>query len=466
MDIADLTATEMRDLIHRRRLSPVEVVAACLSRIDRYNGKIGAICTVSPRAMDDARAREISLMNGDDLGPLHGLPVGVKDVTPTARIRTTFGCPLYTDFVPDEDALVVSRLKKAGAIVLAKTNTPEFATGGNTFNEIFGYTRNPWNTELSAGGSTGGGAAALASGMIALAEGTDLGGSLRIPASFCGVVGLRPSPGLVPTAPSPILWDTLYVTGPMARTVEDMALMLDAISGHSPLSPWPQTRAGRNFASAAKMAIDGVKIAYCPDIAAIGLDAEIESVCRDAAADMSNAGARVEEVKLDLAFGCEAFLTLRGLWMVKQHLSRLHLIDRLGDNLAGNIEAGLKISTREIATAEIACRRMWEIFGDLFARFDCLLTPCISVPPFPVQENYPKTIAGKKMKTYIDWVAPTSLLSLVPLPAASVPCGLTKHRLPVGMQIVGRPQGEESVIAVGSALQKLRPVGLPPRSWD
>ena len=223
-EMADLTASEIRRRIGLQELSPVEVMEACLERVQRCNPVINAVCTQSEQALDEARRAEQSVVRGEELGLLHGLPVGIKDVTPTAGLRTTFGSPLYADYVPQEDALVVCRLKAAGAIVLGKTNVPEFAAGGNTHNEVFGPTRNPWNPKLSAGGSTGGGAAALATGMIALAEGTDLGGSLRIPAAFCGVVGLRPSPGLVPTCPSNFPWDTLDVTGPMARTAEQELL--------------------------------------------------------------------------------------------------------------------------------------------------------------------------------------------------------------------------------------------------
>src|SRR3712207_667555 len=266
-----LSATELRRLLLSRDLSPVEVTEGALERIQELNGTINAIVTLNERALDEARALE--LRGRGNAGLLYGLPVGIKDVTPVKGLRTTYGSKLYSNNVPREDALVVQRLRKAGAVIIGKTNTPEFAAGGNTFNEVFGRTRNPWNLDRSAGGSTGGGAAALATGMIALAEGTDLGGSLRIPASFCGVVGLRPSPGLVPTWPSDYVWDTLQVTGPMARTVEDVALMLQAICGPSPLSPIAQPAAARDFVSAVEAGPRrGLRIAYCRDIAGIGVD--------------------------------------------------------------------------------------------------------------------------------------------------------------------------------------------------
>src|SRR5256712_140457 len=227
-DLADRPAAELARLVRAREVSPVEVVEVCLARVAHHNPTINAVVTLNQRAVDDARTLERRIARGEDPGPLAGLPVGIKDVTPVAGLRTTYGSPLYKDHVPTEDALVVRRLRAAGAVILGKTNCPEFAAGGNTFNDVFGRTRNPLDPTRSAGGSTGGGAAALATGMIALAEGTDLGGSLPIPASFCGVVGLRPSGGPVPTWPSDWPWDTLQVTGPVARTAADTALMLPA----------------------------------------------------------------------------------------------------------------------------------------------------------------------------------------------------------------------------------------------
>ncbi len=252
MSIADLSAIELRRRIAAREVTVVESVEACLERVKRHNPTLNAIVTLNPHALEDAAQLDRRIRKGDDPGPLCGLTVGIKDVTPVAGLRTTFGSPIYADYVPKEDALVVSRLRQAGAVIIGKTNCPEFAAGANTFNEVFGRTRNPWDTTKSAGGSTGGGAAALATGMIALAEGTDLGGSLRIPAAFCGVTGLRPSVGLVPTHPTDWVWDTLQVTGPMARSAEDVALMLQTISGAAEHSPFAQPIDGRDFVRGAR----------------------------------------------------------------------------------------------------------------------------------------------------------------------------------------------------------------------
>jgi amidase len=454
-DLTGRSATELRDMVARREVPARDVVAASLERIEHRNPELNAIVTLNPRAMDDAMALDERLARGEEPGLLCGLPVGIKDVTPVAGVRTTFGSPIYADHVPAEDALVVRRLRRAGAIILGKTNCPEFAAGGNTFNEVFGRTRNPWDPSKSAGGSTGGGAAALVTEMIALAEGTDLGGSLRIPASFCGVVGLRPSVGLVPTHPSDWVWDSLQVTGPMARTAEDVGLMLQAIAGPSDWAPLAQPTTGRDFVEAVRAgARPGLRIAYCADVAGIGVDPEIEAICRQAALALNDAGAIVEVIDFDLSVGRKAFLALRGLWFVNQMFPRLDQQDRFGLNVGNNVRAGLAVSTRDIAEAEAVRGRIWHQCREFFRRFDHLLTPCMAVPPFPVEQNYPDSIAGRPMETYIDWIAPTFVLSLTGLPVASVPCG--RSPLPVGLQIVGRPQGEEAVLALAAALEKLQ----------
>ncbi len=456
-----MSASELAARMRARELSPVEVAQACLDRIERDNGTLNAICTVSERAMDEARRAEATIMGGDP-PPLCGVPFGIKDITPTCGLRTTFGSPLYRDHVPSEDALVVARLKAAGGVLIGKTNTPEFAAGGNTFNEVFGVTRNPWDRSRSAGGSTGGGAAALAAGMIALAEGTDLGGSLRIPASFCGVVGLRPSPGLVPTLPSDYYWDSLSVTGPMGRTVEDVALMLQSIAGAGGFSPLFQRTAGRDFVRAALGGLGATsRLAYSTEVAGIGMDPGIDAVCWKAARELAQEGCSVDHVEFDLAFSRDAFLTLRGLWMVVHQYNRLDRIDTLGANVAGNVRAGLQVSSRQLAAAEQARNRLWRKFQDFFAEYDCLLTPCMAVAPFPAEMNYPEEVGGRKMSTYVDWIAPTFVLSLSGLPVACVPCGLDGNGLPVGMQVVGPPQGEELALAVAHQIQLANGIGLP-----
>jgi amidase len=299
--------------------------------------------------------------------------------------------------------------------------------------------------------------------MIALAEGTDLGGSLRVPAAFCGVVGLRPSVGYVPTHPSNYAWDTLQVTGGMGRTAEDVALMLEAMAGATSSAPINQPLSGIRLVEAARRAAEEglTRLAYCTDIAAIGVDAGVERVCREAALDLDRDGVVVEEVELDLSFARDAFLALRGHWMVAHHHHLLDRLDQLGANLAGNIRAGLEQPTQALGAAERARSRLWERLGEFFQGYDALLTPCVAVSPFPVEQNYPETIDGREMANYIDWIAPTYILSLSGLPAASVPAGLDGHGLPVGLQILGRSFSEADVLGLAMRVEALRPIGLP-----
>ena len=456
------SATAIARAVATRETSAALVIQSSLGRIEQFNGTLNAIVTLNPTALDEAREVDTRVKDGEQL-PLAGVPVGIKDVTPVAGLRTTYGSPFYTQHVPYEDALVVKRLRDAGAVIVGKTNTPEFAAGGNTWNDVFGRTHNPWDPSKSAGGSTGGGAVGLATGMIALAEGTDLGGSLRIPASFCGVVGLRPSPGLVPTHPSDWVWDTLQVTGPMARSAEDVALMLQAVAGPSADAPLRQPTVGRDFVNAVRNGPKSrLRLAYCPDIAGIGIDADIESVCRTAVNALAKTGHHVEEIQLDLAKARDAFLALRGYWFVAHMYERLGHIEELGVNVKNNTKAGLSGSAEELGKAERIRSELWHRFRVFFESFDHLLTPTMCVPPFPVEQNYPAVVAGRKMPTYVDWLAPTFLLSLTGLPVGSVPCGLDSSGMPVGLQVVGRPEGEETVLALMSALQAAHPIGLPP----
>jgi amidase len=460
-----LPAVELARLIRAREASPVEVLEAHLAAIEKHNDRINAFCTLAAeQARAAARAVEAALARGEEPGPLAGVPVAIKDLTPTAGIRTTWGSKLFRDHVPSEDAEVVKRLKAAGAIVLGKTNTPEFGAGANTVNEVFGATRNPWNTALSASGSTGGGAAALAARMAALAEGTDFGGSLRTPAAFCGVVGLRTTAGLVPKHPSDLGWHGMSVAGPMARTAGDCALMLDAMTGLSavsPLSCLPPWRSAHALVAATED-LKGLKLAYAPDIGGIGVDTEIEGICRAVARGLAAAGAAVEEIEFDVSDGRDAFLALRAEAMVGNHAARLHRLDELGANLAGNVRAGLSISVLDTALAERKRTEIWHRYRLLFERYDLLLTPTAPVPPFPVEQNYPDRIGERRLENYMDWIASTFLVSLVCLPAASVPAGLTAARLPVGLQIVGPRFSEPRILGVAKQVELVNPIGLPP----
>jgi amidase len=459
------SACELAELIRSRAVSPVEVLDAHLAVIEQVNPKLNAIVTLASAAARVAAGEaEAAVMRGDPVGLLHGLPVGIKDITPTAGIRTTFGSPLFKDFVPDEDAEAVRRLKAAGAIVLAKTNTPEFAAGANTVNPVFGATRNPWNLALSPAGSSGGSAVAVATGMVPIAQGTDFGCSIRMPAAFCGIVGIRPTPGLTPNYPMPLAWDPGQVHGPLARSAEDAALMLDALVGYSRLSPisvappWKSALAVVEGCDDAK----GLKVAYVSDIAGIGVESEIDAICRKAAQALCAAGASVEEIEFDASEGKIPYQAWRGLWMVGQQYANLALLDAFGPNLKGNVQAGLKVTPLDFAAAEQTRAALFLRFRDLFERYDLLLMPASPVKQYPVDQNFPTEINGKKFENYTDWIAGSFLITLMSLPAGSVPAGKTRDGLPVGLQIVGARFEEPRILALAKIIQKMNPIGFPP----
>jgi amidase len=363
--------------------------------------------------------------------------------------------------VPKQDAIAVARLKKAGAIVIGKTNTPEFAAGASTFNALFGATRNPWDPARSPGGSSGGNAAALAAHMVQLALGTDLGGSLRVPSAFCGGVGIRPTPGRVPAMPVPVADDRWQVTGPQARTARDVAAALDVLSGLSHDCP-ASVPSGPVTAELESFNLRGRRFAYCPDVARIGVEPEIADICEAAARTLERDGAELERIDFDLSAGREAFLALRGRWMLAQHYDRLDDISMFGENIANNIRLGLTYSLRDLARADRIRTDLLNKLRRLHTTYDALLSPTAPVEPFPFDQNYPTEIAGQPMATYIDWIAPTFLFSVLGCTAVSVPAGLTRRRLPVGLQIVGRRFEEGAVLAVADAIQKHCPIGSPP----
>lgn len=467
-DLTRKSATELAALIKSRALSPVDLLNASLARIERVNPKLNAVVTLATdQAREAAREAETAVMRGDAVGALHGLPIGVKDVTRTAGIRTTFGSPFFKDFVPDEDAEAVRRLKAAGAIVLAKTNTPEFACGANTVNPVFGATRNPWNPALSPAGSSGGSAVAVATGMVPLAQGTDFGCSIRVPAAFCGIVGIRPTPGLTPNYPMPLAWDPGQVHGPLARSAEDAALMLDAMVGFSRLSPisvappWTSAQAEVARARHAK----DLRVAYAPDIAGIGVDAEIDKICRTAAVRLRDAGAIVDEIQFNVSDGRDPYQVWRGAWMVGQQFENISRLEEFGENLMGNVKRGFTVTTLELAKAEQTRQIVFHRFRTLFERYDLLLTPAAPIRPFPVEQNFPTEINGHRFENYVDWIAPAFLVTLVSLPAGSVPAGMTSDGLPVGLQIVASRFEEPRILSLAKIVQQMNPIGWPPEEY-
>src|SRR5262245_25603156 len=468
-DICFLPATELVRLYRARKTSPLEVMQAVLARINAVNPAVNAYVTVARESALAAARRATRLLGrkATTLPPLHGVPVSIKDLFATKGIRTTWASLLYKDHVPDEDDLVVQRLKAAGAIVVGKTNTPEFGAGGNTFNAVFGATRNPWNSALSCGGSSGGAAVAVATGMGPIAQGSDLGGSLRVPAAFCGVVGFRTTPGLVPSHPRALVWDTLGVTGPIARTVADIALMLAAMAGPDDRNPLSYEVDTSRFTRAVnRPSIRGWRAAWTPDLdGLIPVDEEVVRVAHDAMKVFRSLGARVEAA-------CPAFSEVpdiirgtRALTMVALHADKLpEWRERMQKDLVLDVEHGMAMTTREIARSEVLRSVLWQRVQTFMTTRDLLVLPTVAVPPFPVEQPYPKQINGKPLDNYFQWFSLTYGINLTGLPAISVPCGFTRSGLPVGLQIVGRRRQEAAVLRAAAAFEAAAPwaARIPP----
>ena len=454
-DICYLTAREIRDKISNRELSAVEVMEAHLIQIESVNPTVNAIVTLhSDQAMDGAKAADAAISSGDELGPLHGLPTAVKDLTLTKCIRTTFGSPIYKDNVPDRDAIIVERIKKAGAIIIGKTNTPEFGAGSNTFNAVFGATLNPYDTSKTCGGSSGGAGVSLACRMLPITDGTDLGGSLRNPANFNNVVGFRPSPGRVP-AVSPLGWNTLTVQGPMARTVGDIALFLSAIAGPDNRSPISIEQPGTIFARPLERDFSGVRIAYVPDLDGLPVDPRVASVIGSSVGILESLGCVVDEATPDFSNVDQVFKTLRawGTASVRAELLEQHraLIKR---TIIGEIEMGLKLTASEVGRAEEMRTAYFNRVHSFMDTYEFMVMPVNQVPPFDVTTEYPTEINGVPMESYIDWMKSCYYISSLGHPAASVPCGFTPEGLPVGLQIVGRHHDDFGVLQLANVFEE------------
>jgi amidase len=468
-DLCFVPAVELARLYRARKTSPLEVMQAVLARIDAVNPAVNAYVTVAREsALAEARRATRALgRRGTPLRPLHGIPVSIKDLTATKGIRTTWGSEFYKDHVPDRDDLVVERLKAAGAIVVGKTNTPEFGAGGNTFNALFGATRNPWNTALTSGGSSGGAAVAVACGMGPLAQGTDLGGSVRLPASFCGVLGLRPTPGLVPTYPKILAWDTLSVTGPLARTVADIALMLSAIAGPDERAPISYEVDTSQFARAVKTpSIKGWRIAWTPDLGGLlPVHEEVARVAQSATRVLQSLGAKVQTASPDFSGVKEIVRGTRGLTMAALELDALPgWRERLQKDLVRDIDQALSRSARDVGHSEVLRSALWQRMSAFMTHREILVLPTVAVAPFPVEQPYPTEINGTVMDDYTEWFYLTYAITLTGLPAISVPCGFTRAGLPVGLQIVGRRRQEAAVLRAAAALEAAAACGdrVPP----
>jgi len=451
-----MTAKEIVKQIKNRQISVKEVMTAHLEQIEQINPKVNAIVTLSPDiAIKSAEMADKMLLRNESIGPLFGLPIAHKDLVETRGIRTTYGSPIFKDFIPTRDALIVERLKKAGAITIGKTNTPEFGAGSHTFNEVFGVTRNPYDTNKTCGGSSGGAAVALACGMIPIADGSDMGGSLRNPASFCNVVGFRPSPGRVPEWPKRTGWFTISVLGPMARTVEDTALMLSAISGPDTRSPISIKESGNIFAHSLKRDFKGVRVAWSNDFGKLPVDPKVSSVINSQRSTFESIGLKIEETEPDFKDADSVFKILRAWSYELAHGNKLKKNkDKIKDTVIWNIQAGKKLTGPEIGLAEEKRTELYHRIRKFMEKFEFMIFPVSQVAPFNINNEYIKEINGIKMDTYIDWMKSSYYISVIGLPAISVPCGFTEEGLPVGVQIVGRHHDDWGVLQLAYAFQE------------
>lgn len=467
-ELCQASACQLARWYRRRMVSPLEVMQAVLARIEAVNPRLNAYVTLDREgALAAARRATRALKPGAALPPLHGIPVSIKDLTPVAGMRTTSGSKIYADHVPAEDALVVARLRAAGATLLGKTNTPEFGAGANTFNAVFGPTRNPWDPTRTCGGSSGGAAVALAAGMGPLAQGTDLGGSVRLPAAFCGVVGFRTTPGLIPVYPRDLAWDSLSVNGPMARTVADAALMLSVMAGPDDRAPLSYAVDTRAFPRAVRApSVRGWRVAWTADLdGLIPVDAEVAAVAEGATGVFRSLGARVEAACPSFAETNQIVLGTRGLSMAALHGEKLsRWRDQMQAGLVWNIEQGLRLTAAEIGRAETLRTALYQRVRAFLETRQLLILPTVAVPPFPVEQPYPTAINGIPLTNYTQWFFLTYAISLVGLPAISVPCGFTRAGLPVGLQIVGGRRQEAAVLAAAAAYERAAPWAdrLPP----
>ena len=456
LEICFMTAAELSQRIRAKDLSAQEVMEAFLTQIERVNPKVNAIVTLLPeQAIEQATAADEVLTRGEAVTALHGLPIAHKDLFPTRGIRTTFGSPIFKDFVPAEDALIVERLKKAGAITIGKTNTPEFGAGAQTYNEVFGETLNPYDTSMTCGGSSGGAAVALACGMLPIADGSDTGGSLRIPANFCNVVGFRTSPGRVPIWPNVVGWFPITVQGPMARTVRDAALILSAIAGPDPRSPIAIADPGSQFYRPLERDFTGVRIAWGHNLGGLPVDARVTNTIDSQRSVFEDLGCVVEDGEPDFAGADEVFKIWRA-WrfeLAYSDLLKTHR-DQLKDTVIWNIEEGMKLNGPQIGQAELKRTEIYHRVRKFMETYEFIILPVNQVPPFDVTQRYVTEIAGEKMETYIDWMKSCYYVTVTGLPAISVPCGFTPEGLPIGVQIVGRHQDDFGVLQLAYAFEQ------------
>jgi amidase len=453
--VTDLCFTSARQLAHllkTRKISAVELMRAFIARIERVNSKVNAIVTFLPEgALKAAKALDRKKSLG---GPLAGLPIAHKDLVPTKGVRTTFGSLVYEKHIPQEDHLIVERLGAAGAILIGKTNTPEFGAGSQTFNKVFGVTRNPYDLSKTAGGSSGGAGAAVAAGMLPFADGSDFAASLRNPGNYCNVVGFRPTPGRVPNWPAANAWDTLSVIGPMARTVDDCAFFFSAMAGPDPRAPTSISEPGSVFAKSLRRDFKKVRIAWSRDLGGLPIDPRVTKVLEQHRKTLESLGCMVDEAEPDFSGATEAFEALRAVSFLGRFgpLLKEHR-DKIKDTVLWNIEQGMRFTPEKIARAGQMRSDLFHRMRVFLERYEFMACPVNQLPPFPAEMEWPREIAGVKLENYLDWMKSCYYITITSHPAISVPAGFTPEGLPVGLQIVGRYRADLSVLQLAKAFE-------------
>ncbi|MFC3125912.1 amidase [Pseudoroseomonas globiformis] len=459
-EACDLSAVEARRLIGTKKLSPVELLQSCLKRIGEVNHAVNAMVAMDEEAaLQVARQAESEVMAGETLGLLHGLPLGIKDLDNTAGLVTTYGSPLFRDHVPEQDSQMVADLRAAGGVILGKTNTPEFGAGANTRNAVYGATGNPFDPTRSAAGSSGGSAVVLATGMVPLASGSDTGGSLRNPAAFNGIVGFRPSPGLVPAERRLLGWSSLPVLGPMARDMADLSLMMSAMAADHALDPlaytMPDVDVRRGLAFNESIDLSTLRVAATPDFGFAPTEAHIRDVFQDRIRVLQSLFAGLDEAHPDCAGADEAFAVLRAVNFLAAHEEKVRKqADSVGPNVRANVEEGLGYTAADVARASVIqtqLYRRWQAFFE--SGVDVILTPAITISPRPWSELYPAEIDGRPTRSYYHWLALAYAVTLAGHPAISLPLGVDRAGMPFGLQIVGPRGGDALVLAVASAIE-------------
>ncbi len=451
MDLIRLSARSVRDLLKDRQVSPLELLDALEHRISEVDGAVNALPTLCfERARQRARERDFSGL------PLAGIPVAIKDLLPVSGVRTTFGSMAYHDHIPEASDLLVERIETAGGLVYAKSNTPEFGAGANTFNDVFGFTRNPWNTALSAAGSSGGSAVALATGMAWLATGSDLGGSLRNPASFCSIVGLRPSQGRIASDPGETAFNRLSMEGPMARNANDVAMLLDVMAGYDRRDPMSLDDPAESFEEAAISENVPPRIAFSPDLGVTPVDPEVAEICERAALRFEELGARVEKAQPDFSGLQDVFQVHRALSFATSLGPELKANrDTFKPEIVWNVEKGLALTGQDIMNAMVERSEIYRRANTFFSDFDLILTPATVVPPYPVEQRFVQRVGDHEFSNYIEWCSIAYAFTVLGAPAMSVPCGFTQSGLPVGLQIAAPLREEARLLAAASALENL-----------